>query len=52
MYTSQALLLVVVVVVILVLEVVVVVVVVVGQDSGDSDRGGHSVCNGGGKQVM
>ena len=47
MYTSQALSLVVMVVVILVLEVV----VVVGQEGGDSDRGDHSVCDGGGKHV-
>ena len=26
-----------------------VIVVVIGQDGGDSDRGGHGVCDGGGK---
>ena len=49
---SQALsLIVVVAVIILVLEVVV-IIVVIGQDGGDSDRGGHGVCDGGGKHVM
>ena len=50
MYTSQAPSLIVVVVVVFVLEVVV-IVVVVGQDGGDSDRGGHGVCDGGRKHV-